>query len=74
MERELTSWKGLLPNGGVVPQLVASETSGLDASSIFFTDCSKSGRVPVLVYIVLVVPSLAFVSESQVECLFQRCR
>jgi ribonuclease HI len=29
-----------------------------DSSSIFFTNGSKGGRVPVLVYIILVVPSL----------------
>jgi hypothetical protein len=42
-----------------IPRLVASATSGYDSSSIFFTD--GSGRVPVLVYIILVVPSPAFV-------------
>jgi hypothetical protein len=36
----------------VVPQRVASKTSGFDSSSIFFTEGSKSGWVPVLVYII----------------------
>jgi hypothetical protein len=51
----------------VVSRLVASETSEFDASSIFLTDCSKGGWVPVLVYIILEVPSPAFVLGSQVE-------
>jgi hypothetical protein len=46
----------------MVPRLVALETSGLNASSIFFTDGSKGGRVPVLVYIII----------HLVECLFRR--
>jgi hypothetical protein len=42
MERELTS-VGRDFYQMVVPRLVASETSGFDFSSIFFTDGSKSG-------------------------------
>jgi hypothetical protein len=51
-------WKRLLPVG----------------SSIFFTDGSKGRRVPVLVYIILLVPSPAFVIGNQVECLLRRPR
>jgi hypothetical protein len=56
VERELTS-VGRNFYQMAVPRLVASETSEFDASSIFFTDGSKGGRVPILVYIILVVSS-----------------
>jgi hypothetical protein len=49
----------------VMPQLMASVTSGFDFSSIFFTDGLK--RVPVSVYIILVFLSPAFVVGNQVE-------
>jgi hypothetical protein len=65
VKQELTS---------VSSRLVALATSGFDSSSIFFTDGSKGGRVPVLVYIILVVSSAAFVLGNQVECLLRRCR
>jgi hypothetical protein len=59
----------------VVPRFVASETLGFDSSSIFFTNGSKGGaRLPVLVYIILVVPTPAFALGSQVDCLHRRCR
>jgi hypothetical protein len=41
---------------------------------MFFTDDSKGRRVPVLVCIILVVPSPAFVLGNQVECLLRRPR
>jgi hypothetical protein len=58
-----------------VPRLVASETSRLDASSIFFTDASK-GRAGTGfgVYHSGGPESSFFFLESQVECLLQRCR
>jgi hypothetical protein len=43
----------------VVPRLRASTTLGFDFSSLFFSDGSKGGRVPVLVYFILVVSSPA---------------
>jgi hypothetical protein len=71
VERELTS-VGRDFYLMVVPRLVASKKSGFDASSIYSLMVQSTGRVPVLVNIVLVVPSPAFVLESQVECLLQR--
>jgi hypothetical protein len=44
----------------IVPRLVASATAGFDSSSIFSLMVQKAKRVPVLVYIILVVPSLTF--------------
>jgi hypothetical protein len=64
LERELTS-VGRDFYQMVVPWLVASETSGFDSSLIFFSDGSKGEAVPVLVYIVLMVLSPAFVLGNQ---------
>jgi hypothetical protein len=66
VERELTS-VGRDFYQMMVPRLVASETSGFDASSILFTDISMAGWVPILVDIILVVPSPALVLGNQVD-------
>jgi hypothetical protein len=73
VERELTS-VGRDFYQMVEPQLVALKTSGCDSSSIFYTDGSSTGWVPVLVYIIRVILSPAFVLGSQAECLLRRCR